>query len=102
MKHQALRLTLAALVGLGLSTGAATAETITFEGSVERIIDSDTFTVATDAGSERVYLSRTEGVPFATGETLTVTGIVDSFPRREIYATRIVRADGSEMTFVIE
>lgn len=91
-----------ALAGLGFTAGTATAETVTFEGTVERVIDSDTFTVATGEGSERVCLSRTGSVPFEVGESLTVTGIVDSFPRREIYATTITREDGSEMTFVIE
>ena len=102
MKIPAFGILSAAILGLGLATGAATAETVTFEGPVERIIDYDTFTVTTDGGSERVYLSRTESFPFEVGEALTVTGIVDNFPRREIYATTITRADGSEMTFVIE
>lgn len=102
MKFSTSAFLAAALAGLAFTAGTAAAETVTFEGTVERVIDSDTFAVATGDKSERVYLSRTEGVPFAVGESLTVTGIVDRFPRREIYATTVTRADGSEMTFVIE
>lgn len=92
----------ALFLGLASTAGHASAEIVTFDGPVERIIDSDTFTVTTGARTERVYLSRTGAVPFTVGEQVTVTGIVDSFPRREIYATAITRADGSELTFVIE
>ena len=71
-------------LGLASTAGQASAEMVTFEGPVERIIDGDMFTVTTDDRAERVYLSRTGVVPFSVGERLTVTGIVDSFPRREI------------------
>ena len=89
-------------LGLASTAGQASTEMVTFEGPVERIIDGDTFTVTTDDRAERGYLSRTGVVPFSVGERLTVTGIVDSFPRREIYATTITREAGSEMTIVIE
>ena len=67
---------------------------VTVSGTVERITDEDEFIVADESGSITV----STGTQFFTvdeGETVVVAGFVDDDLQLEIYATEIVRADGS-------
>ena len=67
---------------------------VTVSGTVERITDEDEFIVADESGSITVWT----GTQFFTvdeGETVVVAGFVDDDLQLEIYATEIVRADGS-------
>jgi uncharacterized protein YdeI (BOF family) len=73
--------------------------TVQVSGVVEQITDEDEFRITDDSGSVRVYIGPGI-VPFDTGETITVSGIVDrDFGRLELYAREAVRADGSRVTF---
>lgn len=73
--------------------------TATISGVVEQITDEDEFRIADDSGSVLVYIGPGI-VPFNTGETITLSGIVDrDFGRLEVYAREAVRADGSRVTF---
>ena len=67
---------------------------VSVSGTVQRITDEDEFVVADASGSIPVWT----GTQFFTvdeGETVVVTGFVDDDLQLEIYATEIVRADGS-------
>ncbi|MEY4984185.1 MAG: hypothetical protein RIR62_2451 [Pseudomonadota bacterium] len=71
----------------------------TVTGVVDRITDEDEFRLRDDSGSVLVYIGPGI-VPFDTGETVTISGIVDrDFGRLEIYAREGLRADGSRVTF---
>lgn len=73
--------------------------TATISGVVEQITDEDEFRITDDSGSVLVYIGPGI-VPFNTGETITLSGIVDrDFGRLEVYAREAVRADGSRVTF---
>lgn len=94
--------------GPALATTAATTvaiddlqygTTATISGVVEQITDEDEFRLRDDSGSVLVYIGPGI-VPFNTGETITLSGIVDrDFGRLEVYARDAVRADGSRVTF---
>lgn len=73
--------------------------TATITGTIEAITDEDEFRLADASGSVIVYIGPGI-VPFDTGETLTVNGIVDrELGGLEVYARTATRADGSVVTF---
>lgn len=73
--------------------------TATISGVVEQITDEDEFRLRDESGSVLVYIGPGI-VPFNTGETITLSGIVDrDFGRLEVYAREAVRADGSRVAF---
>jgi uncharacterized protein YdeI (BOF family) len=85
--------------------GAAPAQTVatlvrgqpvTIVGVVDRITDEDEFILRDATGTVRVYVGP-NFVPAAAGETVTVSGRVDDDWSLEIYATVIVRADGTRV-----
>ncbi|MFQ6549020.1 hypothetical protein AADZ90_013780 [Aestuariibius sp. 2305UL40-4] len=68
---------------------------VTIQGTVERILDSDEFRIADATGNLRVYVGPNV-VPANVGETVTVSGIMDDeIIRPELYAREVVRADGT-------
>ena len=73
--------------------------TATISGVVDQITDEDEFRIRDDSGAVLVYIGPGI-VPFDTGETITLSGIVDrDFGRLEVYAREAVRADGTRVTF---
>lgn len=73
--------------------------TATISGVVDRITDEDEFRLRDASGSVLVYIGPGI-VPFDTGETITLIGIVDrEFGRLEVYAREATRADGTRVTF---
>ncbi|NBE07002.1 hypothetical protein [Paragemmobacter ruber] len=73
--------------------------TATITGIVDRITGADTFRLRDDSGSVLVHIGPGI-VPFDTGETVTLRGIVDrDFGRLAVYARDATRADGSRVTF---
>ena len=71
---------------------------VTVEGTVERILDEDEFRLADASGRIDVYIGPNV-VPANLGDRVTVRGIVDDDPAREIYAREMVLPDGSTVTF---
>lgn len=71
-------------------------QAVTLRGVVQRITDEDEFILSDASGRVPVYVGPNL-VPATTGETITVIGRVDDDGPREIYATRIIRADGTEV-----
>ena len=72
---------------------------VTVKGIVERIADEDEFRLADASGTIMVYIGPNR-VPATTGETVTVSGLVDDDAGPlEIYAETMTRADGSQITF---
>jgi uncharacterized protein YdeI (BOF family) len=71
----------------------------TIQGQVTRILDEDEFRIQDKTGSVKVYIGWKNRVTVPVGETITVRGIVDddlkAFFRPELYASEIIRADGS-------
>lgn len=71
----------------------------TVQGEVTRILDEDEFRIEDDSGSVRVYIGWKNRVSVTVGEKITVEGIVDddldAFFRPELYATEIIREDGT-------
>ena len=68
---------------------------VTIQGTVDRILDSDEFRIADATGNLRVYVGPNV-VPADVGETVTISGIMDDeIIRPELYAREIVRADGT-------
>ena len=70
---------------------------VTVVGQVERVTDEDEFVIADGTGSVTVWT----GQSFFTvdqGEQVTVRGFIDNDLILEIYATEIIRADGTVIT----
>jgi hypothetical protein len=71
----------------------------TVQGAVVRITDEDTFKLKDDTGDVSVYIGWRNRVAVEPGEMVTVEGIVDddlvSYVWPELYASRIIREDGS-------
>lgn len=71
----------------------------TINGDVERIMDTDEFSLADDTGNIRVYVGP-NWVPVAVGETISVFGFVDDgIGPLELYARKLTRADGTVFEF---
>lgn len=62
-------------------------------GVVDRITDEDTFILRDETGEIKVYIGPNL-VPFDTGSSVTVHGIVDDDLVPEIYANRLETTDG--------
>jgi uncharacterized protein YdeI (BOF family) len=79
-------------------------QSVHLQGTVERIRDTDEFILRDDSGTIRVYIGWRNAMPVAPGEVVTVFGVADDdvFPglRPEIYADRIVTADGRTVTLL--
>jgi uncharacterized protein YdeI (BOF family) len=79
-------------------------QSVHLRGTVERIRDTDEFILRDDSGSIRVYIGWRNAMPVGPGEVVTVFGVADDdvFPglRPEIYADRIVTADGRTVTLL--
>jgi len=73
-------------------------ETVLVEGVVERLLDEDEFRLRDETGSVRVYIGWRNAMPVASGERVSVVGLVDADGPgglfREIYASEILLADG--------
>lgn len=69
---------------------------VTLHGVVQRITDEDEFILSDASGRIPVYVGP-NAVPATQGETLTVVGRVDDDGVHEIYATLIIRADGTKV-----
>ena len=69
---------------------------VTLAGTVDRITDEDEFVLRDASGTVRVYVGPNR-VPAAPGEAVTVIGHVDDDRPIEVYATRIVLADGTQV-----
>lgn len=69
---------------------------VTLQGKVERITDEDEFVLRDASGAIRVYVGPNR-VPAAPGESVTVIGHVDDDRPVEVYATEMVRADGTRV-----
>ena len=67
---------------------------VTIAGTVYRITDEDEFILRDPTGTVRVYVGP-NAVPAVQGDSITVSGHVDDGFRLEIYATSILRADGT-------
>ncbi len=74
-------------------------QTVTVQGTVDRIMDTDEFRVRDETGSLRVYVGP-NWVPAEVGEQVTITGIMDDdlLPRPELYAREIVVGDEPPIT----
>ena len=73
-------------------------QTVALRGEVSRIRDSDEFVLRDATGTIQVYIGWRNRMPVSVGDRVTVFGTADDdvFPGRrpEIYADRIVLADG--------
>lgn len=97
---------LAALVGVAVPALASPPATniaevqrnmsVTLSGTVERITDEDEFVLRDATGTIRVYVGP-DRVPAGPGEPVTVIGHVDDDRPLEVYATELVRADGTRV-----
>ena len=76
--------------------GLLPGQEVTLRGVVLRITDEDEFILSDASGQIPVYVGPNM-VPAAQGETITVAGRVDDDFPREIYATLIIRADGTQL-----
>jgi uncharacterized protein YdeI (BOF family) len=85
--------------------GAAPAQTVStlvrgqpviIAGVVDRITDEDEFILRDATGTVRVYVGP-NFVPAVEGESITVSGRMDDDRSLEIYATSILRADGTRV-----
>ena len=74
----------------------APGQMVTLRGVVLRITDEDEFILSDASGQIPVYVGPNM-VPAAQGETITVSGHVDDDLPREVYATLIIRADGTQV-----
>ena len=97
----ALAIALAAAPALADQTVTPIAEVqrnmaLTLQGSVDRITDEDEFVLRDATGTIRVYVGPNR-VPAAPGESVTVIGHVDDDRPIEVYATEMVRADGTRV-----
>jgi uncharacterized protein YdeI (BOF family) len=72
---------------------------VNLQGEVTRILDEDEFRLQDATGSIRVYIGWKNRVRVQTGEKVMVRGFIDDdladYFRPEVYATEIVREDGS-------
>lgn len=68
---------------------------VMLRGAVLRMTDEDEFILSDASGQVPVYVGPNR-VPAAQGETITVIGRVDDDAPREVYAIRIINADGAE------
>lgn len=79
-------------------------QSVTLQGEVARIRDTDEFVLRDDTGTIRIYIGWRNRMPVVVGDRITVIGVADDdvFPwmRPEIYADRIVLADGRSITLV--
>jgi uncharacterized protein YdeI (BOF family) len=74
-------------------------QSVTVAGEVSRVLDEDTFRLADDSGSIRVYIGPNR-LPVRSGDRVTVSGHVDDdWGPREIYAERLIGVDGAEFVF---
>lgn len=69
---------------------------VTLAGTVDRITDEDEFLLRDATGTVLVYVGPNL-VPATEGEQVTVSGRVDDDGPLEIYATTILRADGTRV-----
>lgn len=80
--------------------------TVSIQGEVTRILDEDEFRIEDDTGSVKVYIGWKNRVTVPVGETITVRGFVDDDLqarfRPELYASEIVRSDGSIITLNVD
>ena len=87
----------AAVPAGGMAIDAHTpGQSVTVTGSVDRITDDDEFILRDATGSIRVYVGP-NAIPAAVGDVITVFGAVDDDLPMEIYATSILRADGTRI-----
>jgi uncharacterized protein YdeI (BOF family) len=108
MRHFVLACSIAilGLGGAGLADAPLTpisdlqrATNVTVQGTVERIVDEDEFRLGDGNSSVLAYVGPNR-VPVLPGESVTVEGFVDDDPGAlEIYARRLVRANGDEIRF---
>jgi uncharacterized protein YdeI (BOF family) len=97
---------LAALVGVAVPALASPPATniaevlrktsTTLAGTVERITDEDEFVLRDASGTIRVYVGPNR-VPAGPDESVIVIGHVDDDRPLGVYATEMVRADGSRV-----
>lgn len=79
---------------------------VQLQGTVTRILDEDEFRMEDETGSIRVYIGWRNRVPVEVGEEVRVRGVVDddlvgAF-RPEVYASEIVRADGTVIQLTLD
>lgn len=68
---------------------APTYTPITLSGSVDRIVDEDTFVLADPSGTIPVYIGP-HAMPVTVDMAITVTGQIDDDLPRELYADQLV------------
>jgi len=68
--------------------------TVSVQGKVERILDTDEFRLSDSSGDVVVYVGYRNMVPVNVGENVIVDGIVDDDFFIEIYARQITHEDG--------
>lgn len=68
--------------------------TVTVQGTVERILDTDEFRLADESGDIVVYIGWKNVVPVDVGEQIAVKGFVDDDLFLELYAREIIHGDG--------
>ena len=87
---------------LGRVADVRRGQSVHLRGVVDRVRDTDEFVLRDDSGSIRVYIGWRNRMPVAAGDVVTVYGVADDdvFPGRrpEVYARRIITADGREIT----
>jgi hypothetical protein len=73
-------------------------QTVSLSGIVDRITDEDEFLLRDDTGTVEVYVGPNR-IPADPGEAVTVIGMVDDEGPMEIYATTLIRSDGTSIDF---
>ncbi len=68
---------------------APTSGPVTLSGSVDRIVDEDTFVLADASGTIPVYIGP-HAMPVTVDMAVTVTGAIDDDLPRELYANQLV------------
>ncbi len=71
---------------------APTYAPVTLSGSVDRIIDDDTFVLADASGTIPVYIGP-HAMPVTVDMVVTVTGAIDDDLPRELYAEQLILPD---------
>jgi uncharacterized protein YdeI (BOF family) len=78
-------------------------QAVILHGTITRIKDEDEFVLTDDSGRIEIYLPRIENMPYKVDEAVTVHGKADDdvLPgiRPDIYASKIISADGTVRTF---
>ena len=74
--------------------------TVSVQGKVERIMDTDEFRLSDASGDVVVYVGYRNMVPVKVGETVVVDGFVDDDFFVEIYARQITHQDGRVTTLM--